>query len=281
MGSAAVLSTDLEATPVHRRLKIVTRSLAALAAVAISASLATPAQAIANGTPVETGKYGFSVKLTMTDIPRVDGTKYNSACSGALIARQWIITAGHCFHRFRVRVSGPTPYPTTATIARTDLADTTGHVVDVVEVFQSSSNDVALGRLATPVRDVQPLRVGRKAAKVGEVVRLTGWGATDPNNITPATRLHTGTFTVTSLATTTLGVTGLAPEPDTSACPYDSGAPYFRERAYGRAVLVGVENGGPDCPHALEETASRVDVLAEWIRSTVRGGTGEQLSLED
>ena len=43
-----------------------------------------------------------TVQLMMTD-----GTKYNSYCSGALISKQWIITAGHCFHDVnRNRVSG-------------------------------------------------------------------------------------------------------------------------------------------------------------------------------
>jgi len=48
------------------------------------------------------------VKLTMTHIPRPDGTFYDSACSAALISPSWIITAGHCFHDVnRNPVSGP------------------------------------------------------------------------------------------------------------------------------------------------------------------------------
>ena len=65
------------------------------------------AHAIANGEPVPDGKYGFSVKLTMTGIPTADGGRRNSACSGALVAPRWVITAGHCFRTFDNIRRGP------------------------------------------------------------------------------------------------------------------------------------------------------------------------------
>ncbi|HEY3712934.1 MAG TPA: trypsin-like serine protease [Jatrophihabitantaceae bacterium] len=56
---------------------------------------ASRAEAIAHGTPALPGQYRFATKLTMTNIPRPDGSHYNSACSAALISPRWIITAGH------------------------------------------------------------------------------------------------------------------------------------------------------------------------------------------
>jgi hypothetical protein len=53
---------------------------------------------------------------------------------------------------------------------------------------------------------------------------------------------------------------------DTSACPYDSGAPYFLECPDGSPVLVSVESTGPDCPHTTPEDTDRVDTLVNWIR---------------
>src|SRR3954464_15650460 len=84
------------------------------------------------GTPAAAGQYPFAVKLTMTNIPRTDGTTYASACSAALVSPPWIATAGHCFHDVnRNRVSGPVPYPTSATLNTADLATTPGETRSV------------------------------------------------------------------------------------------------------------------------------------------------------
>ncbi|HEX5993505.1 MAG TPA: trypsin-like serine protease [Jiangellales bacterium] len=242
--------------------------VAAVASAAILWSTGT-ANAIANGTPVPEGQYSFSAKLTMTDIPRPGGTFSDSACSGALIAPQWIITAGHCFHDINGRpVSGPTPYATTATIGRADLSSTSGYVVSVVEVRQAPRGDIALGRLASPITDIAPLSLTTSAPRAGDILRVTGWGATSSVDPVPATHLMTGQVRATRVTGQSVMVVGHAPAPDTSACLYDSGAPYFSESATGSVALVSIESDGPACPHSQEETTSRVDRIADWIRET-------------
>ena len=253
------------------RLSIRAASVACLVLAGLGTVMASPAGAVANGVPVPEGQYRFAVKLTMTDIPRTDGTHYNSACSAALIAPEWIITAGHCFHAAaRNRVNGPVPYPTTATVGRADLTDTTGYVVNVVADYQSPTNDVAVARLDRPIRGIQPLRLPEIAPRIGEILRIAGWGSLTDVNPAPATHLQTGQFKVVEITDPVVGVVGYAPQPDTSACTYDSGAPYFAERRVGRAVLVSVESDGPACPHSQVETTSRVDTIVPWIRDTIR-----------
>jgi hypothetical protein len=91
-----------------RLLARVLTTLGVLLAVAVPGM--APAGAVAHGTAAAPGQFAFAVKLTMTGIPRTDGTTYDSACSAALISRTWIMTAGHCFHDAAGRrVSGPVP----------------------------------------------------------------------------------------------------------------------------------------------------------------------------
>jgi secreted trypsin-like serine protease len=224
------------------------------------------AHAIANGEPVPDGKYRFSVKLTMTGIPTADGGRRNSACSGALVAPRWVITAGHCFRTFdNVRAEYPVADLTTATVGRTDLTGTAGHEIKVVAVRQSPTADVALAKLQTPIFDVKPIRVGRQAPAVGSVVRLTGYGSTTSTDPVPVTRLRTGQLTVVSLSDSVTGMQGHAPQADTTPCPYDSGAPFFLEKRSARPTLVAVVSNGPSCPHRAVENAARTDNIAGWI----------------
>lgn len=250
-------------------------SAVAAAAVAVASGVfggAAPAGAVAHGTVVQQGSYRFAAKLTFAGIPRTDGTRYDSACSGALIAPRWVISAGHCFHdAARNRVSGPPPYQSsTVTVGRANVNTGPGEVRTIMDVRQSPTSDVALVELSTPVAGITPLGLPGRAPRVGEEVRLAGFGATGSTNPAPSDILRTGLFRITSVSTQIVGVTGRAPAADTSACLYDSGAPYFRSD-FGLVTLVSVESSGPDCPHAQQETTSRVDTLLPWIRLQMRG----------
>jgi hypothetical protein len=245
-------------------------TVAAVIALIVGALGITPAAAVAHGTPAAAGQYPFAVKLTMSSIPRTDGTTYASACSAALISPTWIITAGHCFHDvYRNRVSGPTPYPTTATLNTANLATSAGEVRSVAEVRQSNVNDVALARLSAPVTDVRPLALGVTRPAPGQLLTLAGWGATSSVNPLPSNQLFTGVVRVWSVQSTTVLVRGYSPAADTSACLYDSGAPYFTAPPGAVPQLTSVESTGPNCPHNLSETTARADVVVPWIRTVV------------
>jgi secreted trypsin-like serine protease len=256
------------------------RHAVAIAAVAVAAATAgvtagliggtAPAGAVANGTVVQQGQYRFAAKFTFTGVPAPDGTRYDSACSGGLISAQWVISAGHCFHdKNRVRINGRPPYTSsTVTIGRADVRVGIGVVRTIVDVKQSTTNDIALVKLDAPVVGITPMALPKVAPKVGEVVRLTGYGATSSTNPAPSMVLRTGQFTVAAISQPFVGMVGRAPARNTSACLYDSGAPYFRD--IHPATLVSVESSGPNCPHAQRETTSRVDTVLAWINSTIK-----------
>ena len=253
---------------------------AALLVPAVAGGLALggagTAEAIANGEPVAEGRFAFSVKLTMTGIPTADGGKRNSACSGALIAPQWVITAGHCFRDANgVRVERPVADSTTATVGRTDLTTDTGHQAEVVAVRQSPTADVAIAKIDTVVRDIRPIRIAGSAPRVGAVVRVTGYGSTTSVNPAPVTHLRTGQMTVVSVGESITGVTGAAPQRDTTPCPYDSGGPFFLEQGRRGPALVSVVSTGPSCPHSEVESSARVDNIRGWIYRAIRAGRND------
>ena len=235
--------------------------------LAAAVAVAAPAGAVADGWFAADGQYPFATRLTMTHIPRSDGTFYDSACSAALISPTWIVTAGHCFHDVnRNPVSGPVPYSTTALLNSADLSSSAGEVRSVTIVRQAVNADIALAQLSAPVSDVTPLPVSVAKPVTGQILTIAGWGATSSTNPTPSTRLVLGEVKVKTVKSSTLGVVGYYPAKNTSACLYDSGAPYF-STVSGKVALVSVESDGPSCPHTTAETTYRVDPVAAWMRS--------------
>ncbi len=246
--------------------------LAALAAVTASLTLgvvgASPAAGIAKGVAAEEGQFPFAVQLRLDDITRSDGTVYDSACSGVLISPTWVMTAGHCFHDGdRNRISGEPAYAAAARLGTVTTTDPAAGVTrSVVWVEQSPSNDIAVARLDAPVDGIVPLPLSTTKPPKGQVLSFAGWGATS-NSGTWSDQLYWGQVKVSTVRTTTALVKGYWPAPDTSACPYDSGAPYVSAGTH--PVLVSVESSGPACPHRLQETTARVDVVADWVDSVV------------
>lgn len=250
-----------------RRLVVTAVSLLT-ALLTVGALGMAPAAAIAKGATAAEGQFAFATKLVLTGIPTSGGGTRDSACSAALISPTWLITAGHCFHDGTgKRVSGVPRYAATArlgTVSTTDPA--AGVTATVTWVEQSSKNDIALARLDTTVVGITPLALNSAKPVRGQILAFAGWGATSSDGA-PSDQLWWGKVKVSTVRTHTVQVAGHWPYPDTSACPYDSGAPYVTDTA--PPLLVSVENDGPSCPHTQQETTARVDTVLPWIRGTV------------
>ena len=244
-----------------------------LAAAVLTTALVVPgapAFGIAAGTPAAAGSYGFVAKI---DIGTVTGG--GRSCTGSLVDAQWVLTATDCFAEGTQPVAAGAPTrPTTATIGRVDLADTTaGQVRPVVALVPHAGRNVVLARLARPV-DIAPVAIGTTAPTEGDVLRVAGYGRTATEWV-PG-RLHTATFDVTGVAGGLTTITGQAPG-QASPCKGDAGGPALRETA-GRVELVAVNHtswqngclGVTETRQGAVET--RVDDIADWIRQYVPGG---------
>ncbi|MFC3454243.1 FG-GAP-like repeat-containing protein [Amycolatopsis speibonae] len=215
---------------------------------------ATPAQAVSGGAAAVDGAYGFVAKI------EIDG----SACSGALVASEWIVTSATCFPG---NPQGGVPVKAaTAIVGRTDLFGTTGKVAKVVNLVSHPSRGVMLARLDTTITGIAPVTLGGAVAAAGEKLRLAGYGRTTTEWV--PNKLHSALFTVGTPTADNLPLVG---DNGADACKGDAGGPVFRETA-GKFELAGVV--GASWQHgclAVSETqqgttATRTDGLAEWIR---------------
>lgn len=216
------------------------------------------------------------------------GQDYLPFCGGSIVNRSWIVTAAHC-----VDDSTGWPYLQVATGVATTVGLAGNSFVDVVEVLvheqwspETSENDVALLKLATPLelsgtsrRAIDlPTSVGGSWPSSGTSALITGWGTTSyegsPSDVLLGATVQVlaspgsgscgsygGSYAPTSMLCA--GITGGGVD----TCQGDSGGP-LAILVDGKWTLGGITSWGNGCASAgFPGLYTRVTSYLEWIRS--------------
>ncbi len=154
-----------------------------------------------------------------------------------------------------------------ATVGRTTLSGTDGHVVGVARVVPQPDRPVLLARLVAPVTDVLLAPVAATPPQAGDSVFVAGYGRTGSEWVPD--QPHLATATVDAVNPTTFGISsGSGP----TTCKGDAGGPAWRTNTGGGAEVLAVHQsswqGG--CLGETETrtgaTETRVDDLHDTLR---------------
>lgn len=256
--------------------------LPALLLLLVSGNQLNAQSNIVGGGFADEGEYPWMVQLIGPDGEHI--------CGGALIAPQWIITAGHCGLGFEGFVEKPTDAIINSinyTEAIQGAEEISIETIYVHEDFslQSSEDDIALIKLAEP-SSITPVDLHLSTdddglIAVGSATSVLGWGSTDENG-TSSDFLKEAVPEVIELEEKIIHSGYLEGQEVAGAGAGDSGGPLFVDKN-GSWLLVGVVSGGDGIITTVDGPGrfTRVQAYKDWIQDKMNAGLAVDEALEN
>jgi hypothetical protein len=180
-------------------------------------------------------------------------------CTGTLVNREWVLTAGHCAAIDPAEV-----------LVSLD-SDETPRRLPVVHRNRHAELDLALLRVSSDdeLPSIAPLRHDTDLALApNDLVELAGYGVTETGST------HELRFLVEPIVEVDEDSVVVTGSGASGACLGDSGGPALARDREGRVVVAGVlSSGSTSCLD--EDRYVRVDTVADWITETA-GATASE-----
>ncbi|HEX4451080.1 MAG TPA: trypsin-like serine protease [Kofleriaceae bacterium] len=185
-----------------------------------------------------------------------------SYCSATLIAPHTLLTAGHC------NIDGAEAEFGTNADSPSQSIDVSKVVAHPMYTSEGQPYDFALMKLAQDPIGITPVILNGAplaAANVGQTIRHVGFGVTDDSTGDGGGTRRTVSYSLNTIDAVLI----YSGAPGEQTCTGDSGGPGFMTLDGQTEALVGVVSDGPNCDLSEDGWDDRVDVVEDWIVSTV------------